>query len=72
MEALLNDDCGDDAPSAVAADPVVNPADYLANVDEEQALLAWSRSFGNVCGQEVDRPIGKDPAAEPAGDTAAV
>ncbi|WP_405785824.1 hypothetical protein [Streptomyces sp. NBC_01367] len=40
MEALVDDDRGDDAPGAVRADPVADLADDLADVDEEQALLA--------------------------------
>ncbi|MFE5861504.1 hypothetical protein ACFQ77_13225 [Streptomyces virginiae] len=40
MEALVDDERGDDALGAVGADPVSDLADDLADVDEEQAFLA--------------------------------
>ncbi|MER5297544.1 hypothetical protein ABT382_36905 [Streptomyces pharetrae] len=44
--------------------------DDLADVDEEQAFLAGPGVVRDVRGQELDRPVGKDPAAQAAGDPA--
>ncbi|MGW5653747.1 hypothetical protein [Streptomyces humi] len=67
MEALVDDDGGDQALSAVRADPVPDLADDLAGVDEEQAFVARAGVVRDVRGQEIDCPVGEDPAAQAAG-----
>ncbi|MFF8279575.1 hypothetical protein ACF05T_26215 [Streptomyces lateritius] len=70
MEALVDGDGGDDALAALGAHPVVDPADDLADVDEEQAFLARPGVVRDVRGQELDRPVSEESAAETGGDPA--
>ncbi|MGW6862204.1 hypothetical protein [Streptomyces xanthophaeus] len=70
MEALVDSDAGDDPLSAVGADPVVDLADDLADMDEEQAFLAWAGVIRDVRGQEIDCPVCEEPAPQAAGDPA--
>ncbi|MFD5538290.1 hypothetical protein ACFWIJ_10695 [Streptomyces sp. NPDC127079] len=67
MEALVDDDGGDEALGAVSADPVSHLADDLAGVDEEQAFVARAGVVRDVRGQEIDCPVGEDAAAQAAG-----
>ncbi|MEU6810562.1 hypothetical protein ABZ920_16545 [Streptomyces sp. NPDC046831] len=67
MEALVDDDGGDDTLGAVGADPIPNLADDLAGVYEEQALVARAGVVRDVRGQEIDCPVGEDAAAQAAG-----
>ena len=70
VEALVDGDRGDDALSAVGADPVLDLADDLANVDQKQTFLAGARVVRDVRGQELDGAVGEDPAAHAAGEPA--
>ncbi|MEU0947221.1 hypothetical protein ABZ379_31535 [Streptomyces canus] len=67
MEALFDDDGGDDALGAVSADPVPDLADDLAGVHEEQAFVAWAGVVRDVRGQEIDGSVGEDAAVQAAG-----
>ncbi|WP_158506735.1 hypothetical protein [Streptomyces collinus] len=67
MEALVDDDGGDDALGAVGADPVPDVADDLAGVHEEQALVARAGVVRDVRGQEIDCPVREGAAAQAAG-----
>ncbi|WP_435972373.1 hypothetical protein [Streptomyces sp. Qhu_M48] len=67
VKALVDDDGADDTLGTDGADPIVDLADHLADVDEKQALLAGAGQIGEVRGQELDRPVGEDPAAEATG-----
>ncbi|MEV4190467.1 hypothetical protein [Streptomyces toxytricini] len=68
MEALVDDDGGDDALGAVGAEPVVDLADDLSDVDQEKAFLTRPGRVRDVRGQEVDRPVGEDASAQAAGE----
>ncbi|MER5978503.1 hypothetical protein ABT142_18560 [Streptomyces sp. NPDC001857] len=70
MEALVDDDGGDEALGAVSADPVPDLADDLAGVHEKQAFVARSGVVRDVRGQEIDSPVGHDAAAQTAGAAA--
>lgn len=70
VEAFVKSDGGDDALGTVGADLVVDLADDLADVDEEQAFLAGAGVVRDVRGEELDCPVGEDPAAHVAGDPA--
>ncbi|MFB8406328.1 hypothetical protein [Streptomyces sp. NPDC055912] len=37
-------------------------------MDEQQAFITWPGEARDVRGQELDRPVGEDPAAEAAGE----
>ncbi|WP_432021319.1 hypothetical protein [Streptomyces sp. 1222.5] len=67
MEALVDDDSGDDTMGAVSADTVPDLADYMAGVHEEQAFLACAGVLRDVRGQEVDYPVGVNAATQAAG-----
>ncbi|WP_432021088.1 hypothetical protein [Streptomyces sp. 1222.5] len=66
MEALVDDDGGDDTVGAVSADPVPDLADDLAGVHEEQTFVAWAGVVRDVRGQKIDYPVGEDAAAQTA------
>ncbi|WP_176741275.1 hypothetical protein [Streptomyces sp. LUP30] len=72
MEALVDDDGGDDTLGAVSADPVPDLADDLSDVDEEQAFVARAEVVRDVRGQEIDCPVGEEAAAQTAGAPASV
>ncbi|MER6469746.1 hypothetical protein [Streptomyces collinus] len=72
MEALVDDDSGDDTLRAVGADPVPDLADDLAGVHEEQAFVARTGVVRDVGGKEIDCPVGEDAAAQAAGAPASV
>ncbi|MFJ4526230.1 hypothetical protein ACIP4Y_35855 [Streptomyces sp. NPDC088810] len=72
MEALVDDDGGDDTLGAVSADPVPDLADDLAGVHEEQAFVARAGVVRDVRGQQIDCPVGEDAAAQAAGASASV
>lgn len=64
LKALVDDDAGDDALGTVGTEPVVDLADDLSDVDEEKAFLAGPGAVGDVCGQEVDRPVSEETPAQ--------
>ncbi|MFI0813903.1 hypothetical protein [Streptomyces echinatus] len=67
VEALVDDDSGDDTLGAVSADPVADLADDLAGVHEEQAFVARAGVVRDVRGQEIDCPVSEDAATQAAG-----
>ncbi|MEU0661102.1 hypothetical protein [Streptomyces lavendulocolor] len=68
MEALVDDDGGHDALGSVGAEPVVDLADDLSDVDKKKAFFTGPGRVRDVRGQEVDRPVGEDTSAQAASE----
>lgn len=65
-EERIDFDSDDHGLATRAAHPVLNLADDLADVDEEQDLITGADVSGDVRGEQVDAPVGQEPTAQPA------
>ncbi|MDX2747108.1 MULTISPECIES: hypothetical protein [Streptomyces] len=68
---VVDVDATDHALTTRGADPVVDLADDLADMHQEQTFLTRTGSVGDMSGEELDIAVGEDPEAKPLAESRA-